>query len=119
MRNATGVTLPRTTTNWPAPTWMPSVWRPRTHFIMPRRWLSWAGKSGPHWFLFPHTMDMMRGLIDEEPIEVYAIGRKGVLVEKGVDTYDAVQALIRFEQAFVTFETSWIVPDTSPSVTDC
>ena len=40
-------------------------------------------------------------------------------MEKGVDTYDAVQALIRFEQAFVTFETSWIVPDTSPSVTDC
>jgi predicted dehydrogenase len=82
-------------------------------------WLSWAGKSGPHWFLFPHTMDMMRWLIDEEPIEVYAIGRKGVLVEKGVDTYDAVQALVRFEQAFVTFETSWIVPDSSPSVTDC
>ncbi len=82
-------------------------------------WLSWAGQSGPHWFLLPHTMDIMRWLLHEEPIEVYALGRKGVLAAQGIDTYDALQALVRFEQAFVTFETSWIVPNTSPGVTDC
>ena len=82
-------------------------------------WLSWAGKSGPHWFLFPHTMDLMRWIINEDPIEVYALGSRGVLDAKGVNTWDAIQALVKFPSCFVTFETSWIVPDSTPCVTDC
>lgn len=84
-----------------------------------QNWLSWASKSGPQWFLFPHTMDLMRWFIDEDPIEVYALGSKEVLKSKGVDSWDAIQAMVRFPSAFVTFETSWIVPDASPSVLDC
>lgn len=82
------------------------------------KWLSWSAQSGPHWFLMCHTMDLMRWLIEQEPREVYAIGTKGVLSEQGVDTYDTVQALVRFDSASVVFESSWIIPDTNPSVID-
>ena len=84
-----------------------------------QNWLSWAGRSGPQWFLFPHTMDLMRWILDADPVDVYAVGRKGLLASQGVDTWDAIQALVRFPASFVTFETSWIVPDSSPSVIDC
>jgi len=83
------------------------------------KWFSWSARSGPHWFLLPHTMDIMRWYFAEEPTEVYAHGRKGVLAARGIDTYDSIQALVRFDQAFATFETSWIVPNSSPNVIDC
>jgi predicted dehydrogenase len=82
-------------------------------------WLSWASRSGPQWFLFPHIMDITCWLIGQRPVSVYAAGSKKVLAEKGVDCWDAIQALVKFEDCFVTFETSWIVPDSAPSVVDC
>jgi len=82
-------------------------------------WLSWAGRSGPHWFLFPHTMDIMRWVIGQEPRRVFASGHRGVLAAKGVDTWDCIQAIVEFDTCRITFETSWIVPNANPSVTDC
>jgi predicted dehydrogenase len=38
--------------------------------------------------------------------------------ECGIDCWDAIQALVQFEDCFVTFETSWVVPAGSPSVVD-
>ena len=83
-------------------------------------WLSWAGRSGPQWFLFPHIMDLMTWIFDEQPDTVYATGHRGILESKGVDTWDAIQAMVSFPSGGnVTFETSWVVPNTNPSVTDC
>lgn len=82
-------------------------------------WLSWAGNSGPHWFLLPHSMDIVRWFFAQEPVEVYALARKGILSGQGIDTYDAMQALVQFSgNAFATFETNWVVPDAAPSVVD-
>lgn len=81
-------------------------------------WLTWAGKSGPEWFLFPHTIDIVRWIIDQEPVSVYALGKRGILSGRGIDCWDAIQALVQFESCFVTFETSWVVPAGSPSVVD-
>jgi predicted dehydrogenase len=81
-------------------------------------WLTWAGKSGPEWFLFPHTIDIVRWIIDQEPASVYALGKRGILSGRGIDCWDAIQALVQFESCFVTFETSWVVPAGSPSVVD-
>ena len=67
-------------------------------------------KSGPHWFLFPHTIDLIRWLIQQEPRKVYAQGKKGVLKKKGIDTYDIVQANVEFENTIATFESSWVIP---------
>jgi predicted dehydrogenase len=63
-------------------------------------------------------MDLVRWLIKEEPQEIYAVGSKRVLTSLGIDAYDGIQALVKFEQAFVTFETSWIIPNSWPSLVD-
>ena len=73
--------------------------------------LSWSSKSGPHWFLFPHTIDLIRWLFGQEAKKVYAQGRKGVLKSKGIDTYDVVQAHVEFTHSIATFESSWIIPE--------
>jgi predicted dehydrogenase len=86
---------------------------------VPTEMLGWGGLSGPEWFLFPHTMDVVRWLIERDPVEVYAKGYRGVLVDRGIDCWDAIQALIEFEgKAFCTFETSWIIPDSYTNVVD-
>lgn len=81
-------------------------------------WLSWAGKSGPEWFLFPHTIDIASWILGQEPVSVYALGKRGILSGRGIDCWDAIQALVQFESCFFTFETSWVVPAGSPSVVD-
>jgi predicted dehydrogenase len=86
---------------------------------VPTEMLSWGGRSGPEWFLFPHTMDVVRWLIGREPVEVYAQGHRGVLDGMGIHAWDAIQALVQFEDgAFCTFETSWIVPNSYSNVVD-
>jgi predicted dehydrogenase len=83
-------------------------------------WLRWAAESGPQWFLFPHIADLMVWFFAAIPESVYAVGSKGVLAGKGIDTYDALQALLRFPGGgFTTLESSWIVPTGSASVIDC
>ncbi len=85
---------------------------------VPTGMLSWAAQSGPEWFLFPHTMDLVRWFMDREATRVYATGRKGVLTELGIDAYDAIQAVVNFGDAFATFETCWVIPNSFPTVTD-
>ena len=86
---------------------------------VPTEMLAWAGRSGPEWFLFPHTMDIVRWLFDRDPVEVYAKGYRGVLEGKGINCWDAIQAIVEFEgKAFCTFETSWIVPNSYTNVVD-
>ena len=86
---------------------------------VPTEMLAWGGQSGPEWFLFPHTMDVVRWLFEREPVEVFAKGRRGVLDGMGIACWDAIQALVEFEGgAFCTFETSWIVPNSYTNVVD-
>ena len=85
---------------------------------VPTQMLSWGSQSGPHWFLFPHTMDYMRWIIGQDAVSVYARGEKRLLPEKGVDAYDFVQAMVEFENCTITFETSWIVPEGYPAIVE-
>ena len=85
---------------------------------VPTQMLSWGSESGPHWFLFPHTMDYMRWIIGQEAVSVYARGEKRLLPQKGVDAYDFVQAMVEFENCTITFETSWIVPEGYPAIVE-
>jgi predicted dehydrogenase len=85
---------------------------------VPTGMLAWATQSGPEWFLFPHTIDIVRWIVGREITRVYAAGRKGALTSLGIDAYDAIQAVVHFGDAFVTFETCWIIPDSWPSVVD-
>ena len=86
---------------------------------VPTEMLTWSGHSGPEWFLFPHTMDIVRWLFGRDPVEVTAKGYRGVLERRGIPCWDAIQAMVEFEGgAFCTFETSWIVPDSYSNVVD-
>lgn len=85
---------------------------------VPMEMLSWAGRSGPQWFLFAHTMDLLRWILDEEAHTVYAIGVKRILAARGIDAFDAIQAMVQFDKTFVTFETSWIVPEAFPHIVE-
>jgi len=80
--------------------------------------LAWASKSGPEWFLLPHVIDLVHWLINQEAKEVFASGKKGVLLDKGYDIYDVIQAQVIFDDAIVTFETSWILPESWPKGVD-
>ena len=66
---------------------------------VPTQMLSWGSQSGPHWFLFPHTMDYMRWIIGQEAVSVFARGEKRLLPKKGVDAYDFVQAMVELRIA--------------------
>lgn len=85
---------------------------------VPTKMLSWAGRAGPQWFLFAHTMDLIRWFLGQEAKDVYAVGSKKILVERGIDAFDAIQAVVSFEKTFVTFETSWIIPEAWPAIVE-
>jgi len=86
--------------------------------FVPLKMLSWSGKSGPHWFLMPHIVDLTLWYFDQKPKSVYAKGHKGILSSQGLDTYDCIQAIISFEEGFATLESSWILPDSAPTIVD-
>ena len=81
--------------------------------------INWAAQSTPIHFLGAHDIDLMRWYFASEPLEVRAYGAKGVLTERGIDTYDLIQAQVKFENdAFATFEAAWIYPNTFPTIVD-
>jgi len=83
------------------------------------QYIAWAAESSPAWFLSSHDIDLMRWFLDSEPIEARAWGSKEVLPALGKDTYDIIQAQVKFASgAFVTFESAWIYPDTFPTIVD-
>jgi len=81
--------------------------------------INWASHSTPIHFLGAHDIDLLRWFFASEPVEVHAYGAKEALVARGVDTYDLVQAQIKFASgAFATIESAWIYPNTFPSIVD-
>jgi len=80
---------------------------------VPADWFPhWAPRSSPVWFLGVHFFDLVRWILGCNAKQVFATGQKGYLRDEfGVDTYDAVQTHVTFENgAAVCFETSWIIP---------
>jgi predicted dehydrogenase len=81
------------------------------------QWLSWTAQSGPQWFLGPHIVDLIRWLFGMEVRKVFASGSRGILAEeKGVDTWDSIQAQLIFDNAFATVDMSWIIPPSWPGL---
>ena len=81
--------------------------------------INWTAETTPIHFLGSHDIDLMRWFFASEPTEVRAYGAKGVLEERGIDTYDLVQAQVKFESgAFATIESGWIYPNVFPTIVD-
>lgn len=86
---------------------------------VPTEMISWADRSSPSWFLSSHDVDLVTWFFEAPPVEVYATAVERVLVDRGVDTPDAVHAQVRFaDGAVATFESSWVVPEGYPTVVE-
>jgi predicted dehydrogenase len=89
------------------------------HIYTSLKMLSWASKSSPAFFLSVHPLDLCRWFTDSEISEIVAYGCRGFLKDRGVDTLDAIQSLIVFENGVqCVVESSWIMPSTFPSGAD-
>lgn len=87
--------------------------------FVPTEMLNWAARSTPSWFLSSHDIDLVCWFFESEPVEVYAMAARKVLVQQGIHTNDAAQALVRFANgAFATFEACWTYPNTWPTMPD-
>ncbi len=72
----------------------------------------WAKHSSPVWFLGVHMFDLARFVLRAEAVRVFAHGAKSKLPALGIDTWDAVQATVDFDNgAQFTFHLSWILPE--------
>ncbi len=89
-----------------------------TQFV-PFDMLSWAAKSSALWFLGSHLVDLLRFVLGDEVVRVYAVSRRGLLAAGGVDTADVHQTILEFAKGtIVTMENSWILDRANPSLVD-
>jgi predicted dehydrogenase len=86
---------------------------------VPTEMINWAAQTTCAWFLSSHDIDLVTWYLEDEPVEVRASGARQVLVKRGIDTYDAIQALVQFKSgASAVFESGWIYPNTFPTMVD-
>lgn len=87
--------------------------------FVPTKYINWAHQTTPAWFLSCHDIDLVSWYFASEPVEARAWGVKQVLVAQGIDTYDMIQAQVRYaDGAVATFESGWIYPDPFPTMVD-
>ncbi|MDP3147711.1 MAG: Gfo/Idh/MocA family oxidoreductase [Ignavibacteria bacterium] len=86
--------------------------------IVPRDWFKdWVSHSSPVWFLGCHFIDLLSWLMGSRAVSVYAKGQKIKLKELGIDTFDAIQSMVTFENdAVISFDNSWILPEQFSSI---
>lgn len=88
-------------------------------YFVPTEMLSWAGRSSPAWFLMPHLLDLSAWIADAAPVSAVARGRRGELESRGIPTWDTIHALFELDGgAVVNLQTSWVLPDSRPSIVD-
>jgi predicted dehydrogenase len=93
--------------------------RKNDHIFVPTQMISWSARTTPSWFLSSHDIDLVCWYFDSAPVSVYASAVRKVLVNRGIDTPDAIQAQVRFANgAAATFESCWIYPNTFPTMVD-
>ncbi len=86
---------------------------------VPTKMISWSSRTTPAWFLMSHLLDLAYYLTGDKPVKVTARGLKGVLTERGIDTYDQITALVQYESGMIgVFETGWVLPESMPSIVD-
>ncbi len=86
--------------------------------VVEEKW-PWLANSTPPAFLSSHDIDLVRWFFGSEVKSVYARCYDKILKSRLINTLDAVQALVEFENgAIATFESAWIYPNTFPTTTD-
>ncbi|MDD5269593.1 MAG: Gfo/Idh/MocA family oxidoreductase [Candidatus Omnitrophica bacterium] len=84
---------------------------------------AWAETTNIFQYLGIHYADMVYFVTGARPVRVSAIGQKNWLKSRGIDTYDAVEAVIEWKmpgmKRFVShILTNWIDPETTSAMSD-
>ncbi len=92
--------------------------------IPERLFKNWANKTDIFQYLGVHYADVIYFCTGATPLRVMATGQKKWLVKKGINTYDAIQAVVEWGnkitgQKFIsTIHTNWIDPDDTSAMSD-
>ena len=79
----------------------------------------WAEESSPFEYIGVHYVDAYYFITGKRPSRVIAFGQKKFLPEHGRDAFDAVQAVVQWEDGSTLFvQTSWVLPDGNPNLTN-
>jgi len=71
----------------------------------------WAKDSDPFSYVFPHWGDLFMYYLGTKPVSLFAVGQKGKLVSLGINTWDAVQVSVIFDNGMhIHFSNNWITP---------
>ena len=82
---------------------------------VPTEMLKWSARTSPVWFLMSHIADLSTWITGKKPATVRAYGVKKILVQKGIDTYDLVEALVEYADGTLgRFSNCWVLPDGMP-----
>jgi predicted dehydrogenase len=82
---------------------------------VPTEMLSWAAHTSPAWFLMSHTADLATWITGKKPTAVQAWGVKKLLVQRGIDTYDLIEALVEYPDGSLgRFSNCWVLPNGMP-----
>jgi len=84
---------------------------------VPTKLLSWLGRSSPGWFLMAHSVELAGWIAQQKPVSVFAAGTRGVLNGRGLETYDGIHAVVRFDGGMVgSFSSCWVLPQSLPLI---
>ena len=86
----------------------------------PTKHIKWAALTDSGWFLLSHLFDLTGWLTNARATAVTASGVRGrKLASMGVDTYDIIQCLVRYDQGWSgIYESAWVLPNSLPSMVD-
>ncbi len=84
---------------------------------------AWADRTSIFQYLAVHYVDLLGWATGFTPVRVSAWGQKEYLLRQGIDTWDAIQAVIEWRRpdggCFVsTHSTNWIDPDRTTATSD-
>ena len=94
------------------------AWMEDQLWVPVRMLRAWSRYSSPIWFLGVHMIDLVRWIMNNPaPVRVHATAVKKKLAAMDIDTHDAVQTHVEFDNgAHITFHNSWILPDNFEAV---
>ena len=80
----------------------------------------WSSSTKLPYWLMSHTVDRIRWLWGRpNAVRAYGVERSIVLKEMGYDTPDVYHGTVEFDNgAVATFESCWILPESSPTLVD-
>ena len=85
--------------------------------FVPTRMLKWSARSSPAWFLMSHIADLAFWILSKKPKAVTAFGVRKLLAQRGIDTWDLVDAHLEYpDGSSGRLSNLWVLPEGMPIV---